>query len=67
MLETLYIFLITFGIFLFIRYYLAAVLRGADSTLFEGVVVSFCYALAYTVQSYIIQNVKLRHKQVDLR
>lgn len=47
-------FVITFFIFLILRYFLAEILLNHKTNLFEGTIKSICYALAYLTASNIL-------------
>lgn len=52
--ETLRNFTITFFIFLIFRYYFAELLLNNEPNLRKGIILSFCYGLAYLAASNLL-------------
>lgn len=53
-------FVLMFSIFLSIRFYLPAIIRNKTVLLVDGIVVSFCYALAHITFQLLVKNKALK-------
>ena len=59
--KNLYVrFVLMFLIFLAIRFYLPAFIRNKSVLLFDGLVASFCYALAHVIFQLLVKNKTLK-------